>query len=109
MLSPSLVVWGIAILTLRLRAPRPPWREAAIQPGVWACVAPLVALLSLPAMGRYFALEFSPLILPTAVAAAWLTLALCGRWRPEPSWVDRAGRGLGLGWLVLLLLGPWSL
>ena len=81
-----------------------------MQPGVWACVAPLVALLSLPALGRYFALEFSPpLIFPAAVAAAWLILALCGRWHPEPSWVDRAGRGLGLGWLVLFLLGAWTL
>jgi hypothetical protein len=38
-----------------------------------------------------------------AVAVSWLTIALIGRWRPEPSWVDRAGRALGCIWI---LLGP---
>jgi hypothetical protein len=50
----------------------------------------------------------------TAVAGAWLILLLAGWWRPEPSWIDRLGRVLGLGWIVLSLslagaplLGRW--
>ena len=38
-----------------------------------------------------------------AVMATWLVLALGGRWRREPSWVDRAGRLLGFCWLAAAL------
>ncbi len=34
------------------------------------------------------------------VAGAWLTLRCAGAWRPEPTWVDRAGRTLGILWLL---------
>jgi hypothetical protein len=40
-----------------------------------------------------------------AVVVSWLTLALIGRWRPEPSWVDRWGRVLGFTWIVI---GPMA-
>ena len=36
-----------------------------------------------------------------AVAAAWLALAVAGRWRPERSWIDRLGRVLGVAWIVI--------
>ena len=29
------------------------------------------------------------------VAGAWIAVALAGAWKPEPSWVDRAGRLIG--------------
>lgn len=35
------------------------------------------------------------------VAAAWMTLALTGRWMPEPSWSDRWGRVVGGLWIGL--------
>jgi hypothetical protein len=38
-----------------------------------------------------------------AVMATWLVLALAGRWRGEPSWVDRAGRFVGFAWLASAL------
>ena len=34
-----------------------------------------------------------------SVVAAWVTLAICGLWRPEASWPDRLGRALGVFWL----------
>ena len=37
-----------------------------------------------------------------AVALVWLVVAGGGRWLPEPTWVDRAGRVLGVTWLVLM-------
>jgi hypothetical protein len=37
------------------------------------------------------------------VAGAWLTLLLAGAWRPEPTWVDRAGRALGVFWILAAL------
>ncbi len=34
------------------------------------------------------------------VAGAWLALILAGTWRPERSWLDRAGRALGWFWIL---------
>jgi hypothetical protein len=38
-----------------------------------------------------------------AVMSTWLLLALAGRWRGEPSWVDRCGRLVGFAWLASAL------
>jgi hypothetical protein len=38
----------------------------------------------------------TPMPLAASVAAAWALLAADRRWRPEPSWIDRAGRLVGL-------------
>jgi hypothetical protein len=35
------------------------------------------------------------------VAVAWIILALSGRFRPERSWIDRLGRGLGVFWITV--------
>jgi hypothetical protein len=37
---------------------------------------------------------------PVAILGAWSALAICGRWSPEPSWIDRLGRILGVFWIV---------
>jgi hypothetical protein len=34
-----------------------------------------------------------------AIAGAWLAVCLSGRWRPEPTWLDRLGRTMGWLWL----------
>jgi hypothetical protein len=39
-----------------------------------------------------------------AVALAWIVLAMSGRCRPEPSWIDRLGRALGASWIVAAVL-----
>jgi hypothetical protein len=44
-----------------------------------------------------------------AVAGAWLALALSGRWRPERDWLDRAGRVLGVCWIVAPFITAWTL
>jgi hypothetical protein len=36
-----------------------------------------------------------------AVALAWVVAGAGGRLRPEPSWVDRAGRAMGVAWIAL--------
>jgi hypothetical protein len=42
-----------------------------------------------------------------AVASSWLLLLVSGRWRPEPSWIDRSGRVLGWIWIAILPLTCW--
>jgi hypothetical protein len=108
-MSPLLVVIGVAILALRVRPPRLRWQEVLEQPGFWACLAPILALLSLVPVGPLFGARYSPLLPSGAVGIAWLALAVTRRWHPEPSWIDRLGRALGLGWLVIFLLGIWAI
>ena len=41
-----------------------------------------------------------------AVAAAWITLAIAGRWHPGRAWDDRLGRFLGIFWIAFYLCAP---
>jgi hypothetical protein len=34
-------------------------------------------------------------------------LALGGRWRADPGWIDRAGRALGLFWVATIPMRGW--
>lgn len=34
-----------------------------------------------------------------AILSSWATLALSRRWRPQPTWLDRVGRVVGVAWL----------
>lgn len=52
---------------------------------------------------RLFLVESLPVI-GAAVAGAWLALALAGVWRPEPGWIDRSGRLVGLALITADML-----
>jgi hypothetical protein len=118
----------IALIPLRLRRPRP--RRPGRHPGIVACCAVALALALIlaeqanswlkPADGpalavphyRTINLVFDLLRLDLyspAVAGAWLALALSGRWRPERDWFDRAGRALGVCWIVSPFIVLWLL
>ncbi len=126
-IQPMVVVWTLAFLLLELLHFRPPLRRLARQPGFAAgCAVALVIVLvgsmnfallehrpdpSTPTSIKVHAylkltLTFSQGQCGAAVAAAWLTLALTGCWRPRPDWLDRAGRALGLFWLAIFPLTP---
>jgi hypothetical protein len=99
--SGFLVPMAPAILILRLRRPRPSWSDLVRQPGFWACAAPVLAAVCVPALGVYFGI-WTVAILPGSVIAAWIALALSRQWRNEKSWVDRAGRLVGVYWIIML-------
>jgi hypothetical protein len=42
-----------------------------------------------------------------AVGSSWIFLLASGLWRPERSWLDRAGRALGWFWIVTLPPTSW--
>ena len=107
----------LAVLAARFLPPRPGLRRISRQPGAVACAAGAAAMamgglvvgplwlfrkVSISSADRSFWPFFEARIFP-AVAAAWVALALAGRWRAEPSWVDRAGRALGAYWIALFL------
>jgi hypothetical protein len=128
-LVPFCWAWTLAFLALRLRRPRPPWRRLACQPGAIACGS--AAFVLVPALvGLIFFWMFLPkvdfeserwqkclgcffILLPamtgSTVLGAWGSLILGRRYRVEPSWIDRAGRLLGIYWIAAIFLPAWGL
>jgi hypothetical protein len=107
----------IGLVVASLLPPRQTLRRLSRQPGAVACAAAAAAMaagglivLSL-ALFRQRSISsadenYWPFIearIFLAIAAAWVTQALSGRWRPEPNWIDRAGRVLGAYWITLFL------
>ncbi len=114
--------WMIALLLLRYRRPRPRRGRLVRRPGHVACCVAVVALaegflyqlavsglsdpMRRPFSFHSFWITVSGHIGPT-VAGAWLLLALSGRWKSDPGWIDRLGRLLGccwIGWRLFWLL-----
>lgn len=109
---PHLVAWTFALVAIRLRAPRPGFRRLARQPGFVACGAAAPAALLCAGSGLGFLVSGSRFRVGPAsfigytpelcfsVVGAWLALAASGRWKAEPSWIDRTGRAIGVLWIV---------
>lgn len=110
---------GPIVLLLRLRPPRPDRAELMKQPGAVATVAATAvtglgvilwvgaALLLRTELGLFFyRTEFADFLGRSGlvVAVAWLVLILGGRWAPEASTLDRAGRCIGAGWIIICLM-----
>ncbi len=112
--------WTVALLVLRLRRPRPRFHLIMGQAGTAASVAailipivvnlPHLVSVALGPIGPMRAVPWRDVIyfLPrscgSGVASAWLILALSGHWRTEPSWIDRLGRALGVGWIMVMVV-----
>lgn len=117
-----LAVFSPLVLILRFRPPRPARSRALRQPGASACLAATVVVtlevacwaVAAAIEGEDFSAFLDPIpmsmrVAPAgaAVAALWGLAALTRRWNPERSFIDRAGRLIGVGWIVafLALLG----
>jgi hypothetical protein len=125
LIVPCFFSWTIGLVVIRLLSPRPRLRRLLVQPGFVACAAFLAAALlayaiamatptvrgRLVSRGSRWLLGYhgiASLICVQqggwAVFVAWLMLALSRRWIPEPSWVDRLGRVLGIFWMAAALI-----
>jgi hypothetical protein len=122
---PFCLPWTLTILALRLRRPRPEWRRVARQPGTVACCSMAVAcvMTAIPAFcvlhisGRTYESGWSDLgstlllVSPfcgSAIIGAWTTLLLSSSWRPDNSWIDRAGRILAVYWIGTIAVRLWD-
>ena len=101
----------IGLMLIRLRAPRPRWRELSRQPGFVAGFAVAVAtsfnalfLLVLSLKVSFSADFFMITIIPVGfgVGLAWSTLLLSGRWRVYPNRFELVGRIAGCYWIAML-------
>jgi hypothetical protein len=97
-----------AFVIMRLKRPRAPLRSLICQPGFAACAPPCAvflaslpfALLGAPGLAGRIILISSRVLLTVAAPLAWLSLFATRRWHPEPTWIDRFGRFLGVLWIV---------
>jgi hypothetical protein len=114
-MTPLLATWSLGVLTMRLRPPRPRLRNLLRQPGLVAsALGSLIGTMHIAiAIYRYHRnmdYSYRDLVIlgsyPAgySVAAAWVYLRITGRWRIERSWLDRAGRFLGICWIGLIPL-----
>jgi hypothetical protein len=113
----------MAVLLMNLRPPRPRWRRMARQPGMAACCTATVPIIVALIGFTYWRLTLEPntrlfcedwrgdslfgycgYTAGLWVLAAWLTLALSGRWRAERSGIDALGRLVGVVWLLILAI-----
>lgn len=110
---------AIAWLSIRLRRPRPPLIDLASQPGFSACVAGALILayrfLNLAVWMAIFGLphaeelylrqiRYYGLDVGLAIGCVWLVQAVGRTWRPQPDWLDRTGRVLGVLWIIISLI-----
>jgi hypothetical protein len=124
-IPPLLAVLSVAVLGLRLRRPRPPLFVLAREPGTIACaVASLVmvpaslailvwhyqAMGSLRAAWNRAATDLQPeylggltVLIGLAVAVTWFVMNAKRRWLPVAGWLDRLGRLVGVGWVLMII------
>lgn len=111
---PLLTSWTLALLFARIRSPRPTRRQLFREPGIVATSTSTLAIVTgfLWFSGTRFVVDHPTLsaafdgltyFCAFAVAGGWLTLALSGRWRNRPGWMDHAGRLVGTTWMGLAI------
>ncbi len=129
--APILITWSAALWVLRLRKPRPKLWQVYRQPGMIACTViltgTLIFLIKLIVLIGYEAFQtpigwrdlpdFSQLpsrvwgecfdAIEICVPVVWIVLWLGRVWRSERSWIDRAGRVLGIYCVVCGFLFGW--
>ncbi len=102
LLSSVLLGLTFAQPVMRLRRPRPPLRDVVRQPGLAVCLAVIVG--TVVAVDLLWTTEIDVIAWIGPVLPLALLWPLLGGspWRPEASWIDRLGRAVGWGWLVVI-------
>ena len=103
-LCPVLLGVMIAQPLLRVRRPRPPLSQVVRQSGFAICMFGIALVCLLLSMGDWW---FSGLALTlgmTRLIILFMIWPLLGLrpWLKEQSWIDRIGRGVGLGWIIAI-------
>jgi hypothetical protein len=113
-----LIAWTLALVIARFRFPRPDFDHLGVQPGFVAnCSVLLTVAIGIVwaalygSTGSPLAMELVPILnfyrMIFTLGGAWLAMILCRRWRPEPCWIDRCGRIVGICWFVMTAWAFW--
>lgn len=102
LLSSVLLGLTLALPLLRLRRPRPPFREVVRQSGFVACLAVIAGTLITVDLWAVANIDVGYwVVVASGLMLAWPLLGMFP-WRPEASWIDRLGRAVGWGWIIVL-------
>jgi len=96
------VLLGLTLVQplMRLRSPRPMFRELVRQSGFVVCLAVIVGTIIFIDLGSLAIIDDSLVLVQAAVLLLlWPILGL-PPWHSEASWIDRLGRAVGWGWIV---------
>jgi hypothetical protein len=86
---------------VRLRHPRPPFREVIRQSGLVACLVVIVGVLVAADLWWIAGVNVAiPVAMTAAMVLPWPLYGLFP-WRTEASWIDRLGRAVGWGWIIV--------
>jgi hypothetical protein len=97
------VLLGLTLVQplMRLRSPRPRIRELVRQSGFVVCLAVIAGTLIFVDLGSFAIIGDSLAFVPAAeLLLLWPILGL-PPWHAERSWIDRLGRAVGCGWIVV--------
>lgn len=91
-----------AVLIVGIRPPRTRLRQLVRWPGFGSCL--LLGLYPLVRLEAWWLGGEHAVAAADAAMAGVLLWAVLGRrpWHPEPAWLDRLGRGIAFGWIVIL-------
>jgi hypothetical protein len=128
---PFLIAGSLAQIAFRLQRPRPSWQQLRRQPGTVACALATVFLIPAGLMilelhlfsGRPPLVAWARIVddlkperltivattIGLAVLVAWIVMNVTRQWKPEANWIDRLGRVLGVGWIIMILGGMLQL
>jgi hypothetical protein len=97
-----LVALTFAQQLLRLRRPRPPLHEIVRQSGMVVCLGmSLATIVDVDIIWMTGTDVISP-FLPMFALVLFSPLLGAYPWKAEPSWIDRLGRAIGWGWIIVI-------
>ncbi len=127
LLLPFLVVGSLSAFVLRFQRPRPALSQFLQKPGAVACAVATLAIVptGLMVLATHFSsgraasfawagvlddlkpenLSVVASLIGLAILVAWIAMRATGQWKPEASWIDRFGRLIGWGWILMIFGG----
>jgi hypothetical protein len=87
---------------MRLRSPRPRFRDLIRQSGFIVCLGVIVGSLLFVDLWTFAVIDDSLVLVEVAVLLLLGPVLGLPPWQSEASWIDRMGRAVGWGWIVAM-------
>ena len=98
------VLMGLTLVQplMRLRSPRPEFRDLVRQSGFIVCFGVIVGSLLFVDLWTFAVIDDSLVLVEFAVLLLLGPVLGLPPWQSEASWIDRMGRAVGWGWIVAM-------